>query len=203
MTQLRFLVWLAAVVALTLPVKAHQLDEYLQATRIDLSSNRVDLEIYLTPGVEVASVVLPLMDANHDDFISTEEGDAYAKSFLKTVILTVDKQGHELKLDSVQYLAVREMKSGTGIIQLKASVEFTPLIPSSHQLYFQNQHQTNISAYLINAYVPKSPTIRITRQKRDVRQTEIWVDYIFANGFPAPPRTNAGSSDIARPDRKE
>ena len=62
MNKLRFLIWLAAVITLALPAQAHRLDEYLQATRIDISSNRVDLEMDLTPGVDVASVVLPLMD---------------------------------------------------------------------------------------------------------------------------------------------
>src|SRR6266436_682671 len=99
---------------------------------------------------------------------------------LKTVVLAVDQQRHEVKLNCVQYPSIIEMKSGTGIIQLKASSEFASVIPGPHQLYFQNQHQTNISVYLINAYVPKSPSIEITRQMRDMRQTEIRIDYTFA-----------------------
>jgi hypothetical protein len=198
---LSFLVWLAAGVPFALPVKAHRLDEYLQATRIDLSSNRVDLEIALAPGVEVANVVLPLMDTNHDGNISTGEGDAYAKLVLKTVVLAVDQRRQEVKLGSVHYPPIREMKSGTGLIQLKASAEFAPVIPGPHQLYFQNLHQTNLSVYLINAYVPKSPAIQITRQRRDARQTEIRIDYTFMNGVAAPPHPAAGPSAAVRPDR--
>jgi hypothetical protein len=86
-SKLRFPIWLAAAVALVLPASAHRLDEYLQATRIDLASNRVDLEIDLTPGVEVVNDVLPLMDVNHDGNISIAEGKAYAKLVLKAVVL--------------------------------------------------------------------------------------------------------------------
>ncbi len=189
MSKLRFPIWLAAAAALALPASAHRLDEYLQATRIELSSNRVDLEIDLTPGVEVVSDVLPLMDANHDGSISTTEGDAYAKLLLKAVVLIVDQQRHDLTLNSVHYPAVSEMKSGTGIIHLKASAQFAPVTSGPHQLYYQNQHQTNLSVYLINAYVPKSPAIQISRQKRDERQTEIWIDYTLTNAVATPPQT--------------
>jgi hypothetical protein len=195
MNQLRFLIWLAAAAGLALPASAHRLDEYLQATRIDLSSNRVDLEIDLTPGVEVANDVLRLMDANHDDNISTAQGETYARLVLNAVILTVDQQRHEVKLDSVHYPAVSEMKSGTGIIHLKASVEFAALMPGPHQLYYQNQHQTNLSAYLINAYVPRSSAIQIGRQQRDQRQTEIRIDYTLAN---PPPASRAGRRQLNR-----
>jgi hypothetical protein len=193
----RLLICLAAVAALALPARAHRLDEYLQATRIDLSSNRVDLEIDLTPGVEVVDDILPLIDANHDGRISKAEGMAYAKLVLKTVVLTLDQQRHDVKLTGVHYPAVSEMKAGTGIIHLKASASFAPVTPGPHQLYFQNPHQTNLSVYLINAYVPKSPAIQISGQKRDQRQTEIWIDFTLTNPVATPPR------QAARPNRPE
>jgi hypothetical protein len=102
----------------------------------------------------------------------------------------VDERRHDLKLISAHYPAVSEMKSGTGIIHLKASALFAPVTSGPHQLYYQNKHQTNLSVYLINAYVPKSPAIQISRQKRDERQTEIWVDYTLINGVATPPHTD-------------
>jgi hypothetical protein len=192
--QFFFLIGLSAAVAGDLPVNAHRLDEYLQATRIDLSSNRVDLEIDLTPGVSVANTVLSLMDINHDGNISTAEGDAYAELVLKGVLLEVDQQRHVAKLGSVQFPPVSAMKSGTGTIHLKASAEFEPRVRGPHQLHYQNRHQTNLSVYLINAYVPKSPTIEITRQKRDARQTEIWIDY--ASGVAVSPPAVGGAGSV-------
>src|SRR5258708_9205391 len=140
------------------------------------------------------------MDTNHDGNISPEAGEASATLVLKTIVLAVDQQRHPVKLDSVHYPAIIEMKSGTGTIQIKASAEFPPVIPGTHQLYFQNQHQTNISVYLINAYVPKSRAIQITRQKRDLRQTEIWIDYTFAPAIAQPQHAPAGPSACIRRD---
>jgi hypothetical protein len=180
-SRLRFLIILTAALGFALPVDAHRLDEYLQATRIDISSNRVDLEMDLTPGVEVASAVLSSIDSNHDGNITKEEGEAYAKRLLKAVVLKMDKRRYRVKLCNVHFPAVSEMRSGTGVIQLRASATFAPVIPGPHQLYFQNQHQTNLSVYLINAYVPKSPAIEITHQQRDVRQTQIQIEFTLAN----------------------
>lgn len=99
----------------------------------------------------------------------------------------------------MRYPPVGEIKSGTGTIQIKGSAEFAPVIPGPHNIYFQNKHQTDISVYLINAYVPKSSAIQITRQKRDVRQTETWVDFSFVPGVVVPLRPAAGLSAPLRP----
>ena len=138
-------------------------------------------ELDLTPGVEVADVILALLDTNHDGVISAAEGEAYAKLVMEKAVLEVDKQRLAIKLTRIHYPPVSEMQSGTGTIQLRASVEFALLAPGPHLLYFQNRHQTNESVYLINAYLPRWPAIRITRQKRDDRQTEIWIDYTFTS----------------------
>ena len=62
---------------------AHRLDEYLQATRIALSPDRIRLEIDLTPGVIVAPSVLDAIDADRDMHISAAEADAYAAQVVK------------------------------------------------------------------------------------------------------------------------
>ena len=46
--------WLCAAA----PAGAHRLDEYLQATRIGVSQNRIDLEIDLTAGAAIAAADL-------------------------------------------------------------------------------------------------------------------------------------------------
>ena len=45
---------------------AHRLDEYLQATRISITTNRIDLTFELTPGVAIAAQVLELIDSDRD-----------------------------------------------------------------------------------------------------------------------------------------
>src|ERR1035437_6464096 len=61
------------------PAAAHRVDEYLQATRLSIDIQRVDLEIDLTAGVAVASEVFAWIDTNRDGEISNAEGEAYAR----------------------------------------------------------------------------------------------------------------------------
>jgi hypothetical protein len=46
---------------------AHRLDEYLQATRLAVATNRIDLSIDLTPGVAVADQLLVVIDRTATD----------------------------------------------------------------------------------------------------------------------------------------
>ena len=198
MNPFRLLVWLAALASFALPAKAHRLDECLQATRLDISANRVELEIDLTPGVRVADAFFALLDSNRDGILSDAERDAYAKHFLAALVLSVDGCRRALKLVAVRYPDFAEMKAGTGVIHLQASAEFAPLEPGAHQLYYQNQNQTNLSVYLVNAYLPKSPVIQITRQKRDLLQTEICIDFTFSTNLSTVPRLIVQPEPAAR-----
>jgi hypothetical protein len=181
MKAAKFLVLAAIALCCALSVRAHRLDEYLQATRIDIFSNRVDLELDLTPGVEVAERVLALMDTNHDGLISAGEQDAYARLVLKSVDLELDQQNVAVKLTSVLFPAVGEVRAGTGVIHLRASAEIAPMDPGPHTLYYQNRHATNLSVYLINAYVPRSPAVKIIHQERDFCQKEMRIDILMAS----------------------
>ncbi len=78
--------WLATVH----PAGAHRVDEYLQATRLSIDIERVDLEIDLTAGVALASKVFGWIDTNRDGEISSAEGEAYARQMLRSVVLKVD-----------------------------------------------------------------------------------------------------------------
>ena len=41
---------------------AHRLDDYLQATRVSVTTNRIDLSLELTPGVAIADQLLAITD---------------------------------------------------------------------------------------------------------------------------------------------
>ena len=58
--------WLATVPS----AGAHRVDEYLQATRLSIDLERVDLEIDLTAGAAMASKVFAWIDTNRDGEIS-------------------------------------------------------------------------------------------------------------------------------------
>ena len=68
--------WLAA------PAAAHRVDEYLQATRLSIDTERVDLEIDLTAGSALAYQVFGWIDTNRNGEISDAEGQVYARQVL-------------------------------------------------------------------------------------------------------------------------
>lgn len=68
------LVFILACLASPLATEAHRLDEYLQATRLSVARDRIDLELDLTAGADVASAVFASIDTNHDGRISPTEG---------------------------------------------------------------------------------------------------------------------------------
>ena len=71
---------LAAIVfavAVPAPSTAHQLDEFLQATRVSLSRHQLVLEIDLTPGATIAPDVIARLDRDGDNAISPNEAAAY------------------------------------------------------------------------------------------------------------------------------
>jgi hypothetical protein len=155
---------------------AHRLDEYLQATRIAVATNRIDLFIDLTPGVAVADQLLTVIDKNHDGHISPGESSAYARRALRDIRTRLDEKALTLSLVDVVFPALPEVKGGVGVIRIKATATVRPLVAGNHTLSLNNAHLPTISVYLVNALVPKNPLIKITGQTRD----ELQKDYRLA-----------------------
>ena len=174
--------WLIGIVFLTaanliqtLPASAHRLDEYLQATRIAVEPERVNVEIDLTPGADVAANVIALIDVNHDGEISKAEQEGYARLVLASAALDVDDEPRHLMLTSSVFPSIPEMREGVGVIRVKASAA-TPGA-GRHRLFYRNEHWPEISVYLANALVPASDMVAIAQQERDTLQHELRFDY--------------------------
>jgi hypothetical protein len=166
-------VWLA------MPVKAtaHRLDEYLQATRLSVERDHIELEIDLTAGMNVATQVFGLIDTNHDGQISTAEGEAYAQSVLRSVALSVDGRTVPMKLLDSHFPEFQDMAAGIGTARLRVSAAFPSTGSGRHQIYFRNTHQSEIGVYLVNALIPADKQIQITGQRRDYLQHELTIEY--------------------------
>jgi hypothetical protein len=173
-------------------VHAHRLDEYLQATRIDLSSDRIRLEIDLTPGVIVAPSVLEAIDTDRDQQISTAEADAYGGQVVRQVILLQDGGPRPLTLERRQFPSVAELSAGTGTIRLEAVARAVDA-RGPHRLIFRNGHRPDVGVYLVNALVPSSGHITVGDQRRDPLQRGIELDYSLEPGLAA----SAGPATIA------
>jgi len=160
---------------LPITARAHRLDEYLQAARLALAPDQVLLKIDLTPGVDVAPAIFALINTDRDGLISEAEGKAYANRLLKDVVLEVDGQPRKLGVIRSQFPSFHEMQEGTGTIRIEARAAWRAT-RGHHLLFFRNNHQTDLGAYLVNALLPASPEIAITDQHRDSLQREIKLD---------------------------
>src|SRR5436190_17828319 len=168
----------AAGVILTLvgaSASAHRLDEYLQATTISLQKDRIQARIRLTPGVVVFPTVLATIDTDANGVISESEQRAYVERVLGDLSLTIDGEPLRLRLVSSKFASIEEMKEGIGEIQLELNADVSTGGPN-RKLVFQNQHQSGVSAYLVNCLVPSDPDIRIRAQNRNYEQTFYQLD---------------------------
>jgi len=149
---------------------AHRLDEYLQATRVAVATNRVDLSIELTPGVAVADQVLAVIDKNGDGRVCDEESAAYAQRVLKDMQIELDEKLLTWDQADTSFPALEDVKKGEGVIRIKAFAAVGPLVGGNYALTLTNAHLPAISVYLVNALSPKDRAIKITKQTRDEHQ---------------------------------
>jgi hypothetical protein len=166
-------VWLVTPV----PAGAHRLDEYLQATRLSIGAERVDLEIDLTAGVNIASEVLAWVDTDGDGQISSAEGDAYARLVLQSVALAVDGRPAAIALRESRFPPVEDLRLGVGSIRVRATSSAPAVGIGRHSASYSNTHRSERSVYLVNALVPVDSRIRIAGQRRDREQHGLTLDY--------------------------
>jgi hypothetical protein len=171
---------------------AHRMDEYLQATRLAIDLDRVDLEIDLTPGIELATTIFGAIDTNHDGEISSVEGETYARQMLRSVVLKSDGLSVPITLVETSSPPFSDMKLGVGMIRLRATARVPAVTSGPHQITYLNTHRPESSVYLVNALVPANPSIQISDQRRDVAQHGLTLDYVVAPKTPsAAGRTSA------------
>lgn len=168
---------------------AHVLDEYLQATLVAIEPGDIRLHINLTPGVEIADKVLPLVDRDRDGQVSTDEASAYAGLLKRDVVARLDGRTVVLNLTASKIPELAELRTGQGIMQLEFSLSPSEFAAGAHELTFENRHLPAFGAYLFNAGQPKNGLVQITRQQRNNNQSEGKIAFIY--------RPQANSSQVA------
>jgi hypothetical protein len=178
-TILRRLPVLLALIAFPSAAFAHRLDEYLQATLVEIEPGGLRLQINLTPGVAVAEQVLAVIDHDQDGVISTNEATAYAELLKHDLIVRLDGRDVELRLAASKFPPPVELRTGWGIIQLEYAAVPGPLAAGAHSLTLEHRHLSSVSVYLINAAMPKSDAVQITRQTRNDNQSTGEIEFTF------------------------
>ena len=162
---------------------AHRLDEYLQATLIGVTRDRIDVEIDLTPGVAMLPVLMAVIDQDGDGRISEREERAYVSRVAREVELRVDGVPARLSLIESQFPTIDAMREGLGTIRLKLRTA-----RSGHELRFENRHLPQVSAYLVNCLAAPSDGLVVGRPVRDEAQKSIEFEYSFGAGAIPGPR---------------
>jgi hypothetical protein len=163
---------------------AHRLDEYLQATRVSVATNRIDLSIDLTPGVAILDQLWVVIDTDRDGRVSEAEVAAYAQRVLKDIRIGLDEKVLALSLVETSFPALHEVKGGLGVIRIKATAPVGPLSVGRHSLSLTNAHLPAISVYLVNALVPRDQAIKITKQTRDDLQQHYRLEFVATHPSP-------------------
>ena len=171
------LLGLAIVVAAVSGASAHRRDEYLQAARVGIDPDRVELQLDLTPGISLADRVIAEIDRNHDGVVSEGEGRDYAALVERDITLAVDGRVLPLALRDWRGAAPEAMLHGEGTMRLRWQASLPSPTAGPHRLTFRNRHHNDIGVYLANALVPESDRVAVTAQDRDADQRELSVSY--------------------------
>jgi len=171
---------LTTAVAASIAVSAHRRDEYLQAARLAVEPDRVELQLDLTPGIAVADATIADLDRDRDGVLSEGEKRTYVGRVLDAVVLELDGRPilHWQSIEST-FPGLNDFRRGEGTIQLHAVATLPHQRDGDHHLAFRNTNQRDGSVYLANALVPKSDRVTITAQRRDPAQRDLTIDYVL------------------------
>ncbi len=168
------------------PAQAHRLDEYLQATRIGLSSDRIELTLEQTPGTSIGSRILALIDVDGDGRVSDAEARGYAARVVQDLRLELNGRSCTLRVVRVNVPGTADLVNGMGTIRVDLEAADLSLTSGRSSLTFRNEHQPASSVYLVNALKPASPRIEVISQERDRAQQGVRVTFdVSRNLIPA------------------
>ena len=168
---------LTAVVLTTTAVPAHRLDECLQAARIAVEEDRIEIELGLTPGVAVADAIIGDIDVDRYGSLSGDEQRTYVGRVLDAVQLSVDGQKLQVAPINASFPELAEFRRGDGTIRITLAAAIAQT-PGAHRVFYRNDYRDDVSVYLANALVPDSKRIDVTAQHRDGDQRELTIDYM-------------------------
>ena len=156
---------------------AHRLDEFLQAARLGVDPDRVEIALDLTPGIAIAAEVVTAIDRDANGSITDGEARAFADAVLRAVRLDLDGAPLRLALADSAVAAIDTMLAGDGAVRIRATAAIPSLAEGRHHLHFRNDYRPAIGVYLANALVPTSDRIALMAQRRNVDQRDLTVDY--------------------------
>jgi len=176
---------LAMTVVAGTEASAHRTEDYLQAARIGVEPDRIQITLDLTPGTAVAESFLAAIDRDGDGSLSAAEQREYARQMVSAWQLDLDGRSLPTRVRASSFPDAAAVRRGEGTIRLDVEATVPDLSPGSHRLLFRNAHLAGHSAYLANALVPESDRVAVTAQRRDRDQSELIIEYTMPGGSAA------------------
>jgi hypothetical protein len=166
---------LVVILATTVPVHGHQVDEYLQATLLDVSQRQITVELTLTPGVTVASQILSGIDLNGDERLDASEIEAYAAEVIQDLSVTIDGRPCSMAIVSARSPVWDVLRAGDGAMRIRA-VSTLPIAVGHHRIEYTNAHLPAVSVYSVNFLKSSDSAVVLGAPQRDAFQERIRID---------------------------
>ena len=167
-----------AISLLFLPTAAsHRLDELLQAVQIHLFADHAELDVVLTPGVNLAAAIFSKADTDGDGSVSPEESQEFAARWLEKISVQIDGVPLRPRIISTTFPSLQELSGGEGIVRMDFRSPDLEQSTGHHHLLIRNDNDPDSSIYLENAVVPLDKRVLIEGQQRNTTQSMYTVDY--------------------------
>lgn len=173
-----------ALVAAPSMARAHA-EHYGQSAYLRVASDRVSLDLDLSPGSGVAAALIGKIDADGDQELSEKEQQRYAAEILGQLSLTIDGEPRPLVLSRVECPPARRLATGQDKLALSAVALLSPLPPGPHRLVFANHHAPVTSNYAAHAF-GDAALVSFGRPERDAAQQQLSVSFELRPA-PGPP----------------
>ena len=120
-------------------LSAHRRDELLQAARIGIAADRIELELSLTPGIAIADGVIGAIDRNGDGVLSPEEQRSYSEQVMAATQLWIDGRIVKMTVSTALYPLADELRDGDRSIELRLTAAFPELSTGRHEIAVYQQ----------------------------------------------------------------
>ena len=134
------------------------------------------VELDLTPGAAIASTIVTLIDRDGDRAISPAELEAYGRTVLAGLSVTLDGRAVAITLTRIDAPPIGDMAEGMGTIRLRATGRVDAWSGTRH-LLVEKRHLPAASVYMINALLPGDPGITVVSQDRNGLQSSARIEY--------------------------
>ncbi|WP_161884361.1 hypothetical protein [Deinococcus alpinitundrae] len=132
--------------------QAHPVDEVVQGAYLTLAPGKVQLELDLTPGTQVAATVLSAIDTDTDGKITGTEARSYAKLVLRQSTLKLNGVVVSWTLDTVEMPPYSDLKTGNAVLKIYALAKRADAA-GAQSLSYENRYQPVKSQWIANIFL--------------------------------------------------